>query len=364
VRCMVVSTERLNALARRGRLHPSAPEQLIEPERELAGLLIVELVVAVLCARPVNSGVRRLMLYEDSMEAEFQVIRPDTWETTRSLSRRLIRWAFRGHGDASWGLDSTLHRGAQQFGCPLDWLADREAWMLRQFQRRAHHYINDPPSLEQRLEWLALIQHYGGPTRLLDFSHSFYVAAFFAIERAINDAAIWAVNLDKLEIAIRNKSKPEAKTKGENIDKTNTNLIRLAEYYLEGNSADELILHVEPDRMNERLSIQQGLFMFPCDVSSTFEDNLASTFEITPDIIRQQNEIPFSLGDVKTAGNLQASIVKIVIPRGSHKTAMSDLNNMNITSATLFPGLDGFARSLLYHLRIMDRDDDLYRMFV
>jgi hypothetical protein len=74
--------------------------------------------------------------------------------------------------------------------------------------------------------------------------------------------------------------------------------------------------------------------------------------------------VPFTLADVKTAGYQEASIVKIIIPRGSHKTAISDLNEMNVTSATLFPGLDGFARSLLFHLRVMDKDDDFYRMFI
>jgi hypothetical protein len=50
-----------------------------------------------------------------------------------------------------------------------------------------------------------LIQHHGGPTRLLDFTHSFYVAAFFALERATEDVAVWAVNLDRLENAVRKK---------------------------------------------------------------------------------------------------------------------------------------------------------------
>ena len=38
------------------------------------------------------------------------------------------------------------------------------------------------------------MQHHGAPTRLIDFTWSPYVAAFFALERATGDAAVWAVN--------------------------------------------------------------------------------------------------------------------------------------------------------------------------
>jgi hypothetical protein len=293
------------------------------------------------------------------------ILRPDSWDTTRQLSLSLPRWAFRGQQDAVWGLDTTLHRAALQFGFIEDLLEARELWMLRHFQRRAHHYLADPPSLEQRLEWLALIQHYGGPTRLLDFTHSFYVAAFFGLERAAGDVAIWAVNLDALEAAIVKKKKLRATKSDENVDATNTRLIKLAESYIGRGAAENLVLHVEPDRLNERLSIQQGLFLFPCNVSSSFADNLAATFDLTADDFQQVDETPISRNEVKSLNTDDESIIKIVVPRRSRRMAFDDLQAMNITSATLFPGLDGFARSLYYHLGSVSvaGDDEYFDRF-
>jgi len=43
------------------------------------------------------------------------------------------------------------------------------------------------------------MQHHGAPTRLLDFSWSPYVAAFFALEAATRDSAVWAVNSGNLQ---------------------------------------------------------------------------------------------------------------------------------------------------------------------
>src|SRR5580704_15740200 len=50
-----------------------------------------------------------------------------------------------------------------------------------------------------KLSWLAAMQHYGAPTRLLDFTYSPYVALYFALRNrndneAESDAEVWAIN--------------------------------------------------------------------------------------------------------------------------------------------------------------------------
>jgi FRG domain len=75
---------------------------------------------------------------------------------------------------------------------------EAERYLLSTFQRRAHHYITYPPERDDELEWLALMQHHGAPTRLLDWTKSPYVELFFALEPIMGAdfAAVWAIDLD------------------------------------------------------------------------------------------------------------------------------------------------------------------------
>lgn len=88
------------------------------------------------------------------------------------------RWAFRGESDAERTLRPGIERIASKPGRAEDYVE-------QEFKRRAHHYLSDLPDDEDDLEWVALMQHYGAPTRLLDWTRSAYVAAFFAAESAV-----------------------------------------------------------------------------------------------------------------------------------------------------------------------------------
>ena len=107
------------------------------------------------------------------------------------------RWVFRGQRLARWHIESTFERAKSGNDAYAAW--EYEAVVLREFTRRAHHFSSDLPPAHDVLEWFALMRHYTAPCRLVDFTYSFYSAAYFALKDAADEpAAIWAVNTDWL----------------------------------------------------------------------------------------------------------------------------------------------------------------------
>lgn len=282
-----------------------------------------------------------------------KIIRVQNWSQVQIIGEKLILWGFRGQEDASWELETTIHRTARIYSLPFKWLWQNEYWMLRQFQRRAHHYCQDVPDFNQKLDWLALMQHYGAPTRLLDFSHSIYVAAYFALENATKDSAIWAINWGTLIDKIGKHY--EVDTSIENVDLINQRHIRIANENIsidgtEVQSGVDLVVHVEPEKLHERLLIQQGFFLFPCNIRKTFKEALAATFNTSVSEMNDVSEFLWKDQNIDILDLNNHCLVKIILPKEIRLAAMKSLNKMNISASTLFPGLDGFARSMKYYI--------------
>jgi FRG domain len=80
-------------------------------------------------------------------------------------------WIFRGHADFDWSLVTSLQRAFAQAG--LDDAAQRAAAensTIGFFQERARLHIDHAPDEQDLLGWLAVMQHYGAPTRLQDWT--------------------------------------------------------------------------------------------------------------------------------------------------------------------------------------------------
>jgi FRG domain len=246
-------------------------------------------------------------------------LRVSTWEEFNAWNASRDGWAFRGEQDASWPLISSLARRLAQMKVARALWREREERALRVFRRKAHVYLPDRSVLEDTLRCLAMMQHHGAPTRLLDFTKSPFVAAYFALENALSDCAVYALNTPLL--ATLAASHDETLTRDAVDPRLPGNFER---WFTAG--TQPLVWFGEPSEMDRRLVAQSGLLVVP-GVIDTPLDTLLATYRSPAPLIE-----------------------KVVLAHAMRAAAMHALYRMNVTQATLFPDLDGLARSIAYEL--------------
>jgi hypothetical protein len=260
-------------------------------------------------------------------ESVFHRVHIRSWDEISAYQRHLEgkSWIFRGQPDANKPLETSLRRHCKLFPNNLKDPKKAESRLLREFRRRFHQYSVVIPKKTDSLEWLSLMQHYGAPTRLLDFSYSILIAAYFALERSDGNCSVWAINAEwaVTKSACLFKDSPEYSFFIEPI--TERHARRFNKIFLSDNPK-LFVCPLNPFRLTERLTLQKGVFMCPGDITATFEKNLRSMDGHDS----SENMINFVL----------------CLDKNQWRYAMDSLYNQNITRATLFPGLEGFASSL------------------
>lgn len=253
-----------------------------------------------------------------------KTIEINSWNQFLEETSRLDQWAFRGQEVSGVPLFTSLSRRLMMLGTPREDWSIRERRILRVFQRKAHVYIHNHSVLNNTLRCLAMMQHHGAPTRLLDFTKSPFVAAFFALQAARTDCTVYALNTPALW-SLAPQSMPEL-TRSVINPRRNANL---ETYFL--NNRFPVIWFGEPDEMDSRLVAQSGLFVMPGMLHQPI-GQLLQGYE-SPD-----------------GADL---LIRMTLRREMRQQAMRQLYRMNITHATLWPDLDGLASSMNQELEIV-----------
>jgi FRG domain len=227
------------------------------------------------------------------------------------LGRHRSDYAFRGRERAGDDLSTSL---ARLGGRPVE----LERHLVRNFRKYAGR---DNVPDDSVWNWLALGQHHGLPTRLLDWTYSPYVALHFAtasVERFDRDGAVWMIDYVRVHEQLPEKLREALDAEGANVFTTEM-LAEVAPRVrdLDGLSGDGFALFVEPPSFDARIVNQYALFSLLSRADASLDDWLEQRDGLAS---------------------------RLVIPAELKWEIRDKLDQANVTERVLFPGLDGLSR--------------------
>ncbi|MDQ0209091.1 FRG domain-containing protein [Alkalicoccobacillus murimartini] len=191
-------------------------------------------------------------------------------------------------------------------------------YFLNEFKISSHNYMKFPTDLNSDYEWMVYAQHYGIPTRLLDFTFSHVVSLMFAVENAFEDeenknAEVWFLNPIKLNNKFAHRS--------EILNIANGESLNLESY--EGPVA------IKSRKLNERINAQNGLFVYFQDIIDPLKSPL--------------NKI------------VDDNILRRLVIKGEYKRdILSSLYSMGIGFTTLYPELQSVSKDIIMKQSILE----------
>ncbi|MEH6930551.1 FRG domain-containing protein [Priestia megaterium] len=225
--------------------------------------------------------------------------------------------AYRGVGSSMFDLSTSLMRIDNTY---------MESHLLRNFKKYARSVLKDD---HNDWELIAVAQHYGLPTRLLDWSFSPYVALHFAtsdISKYDEDGAIWCLDIVKVHELLPHKYKEALNEEASYVFTVdllqniyNIEVSKIKNFNLEKEEGNDFVICLEPPSLDERIVNQYAMFTLMTNPNRTLDNWL----EDYPHIYK-----------------------KIIIPAELKLEIRDKLDQANINERMIYPGLQGISEWL------------------
>jgi hypothetical protein len=218
---------------------------------------------------------------------------------------------FRGHANSAWPLLPSVYRET--------YINSNEDNFRHDFKRKALPFLAGTAT-EPRTEWdwYFLMQHYGLPTRLLDWTESALVALYFALRDATpeNHAAVWVLDPWKL-----NEKVAGVGYYFMTADSKETKTYLWPPYY--PGRTPQPPIQIQPAFNSQRISAQRGAFTIHGRAIKPLEDY----------------------------SRLRKYLIKVEIAQNRLEIMKEELRLAGVTESAFFPELSGLCREILDHWR-------------
>lgn len=267
---------------------------------------------------------------------------------------------YRGMADESYKLIPSVFRKQEDEVDPeepdrkvknktyLTWASEKA--VLQSFIQEASCYVSLPSN--KLLQWAEYAQHYGAPTRFLDWTGNPLVALYFACkDKHDRNAVVWILHAPNYQM-LSAKQFRECASPSEHKDEK-TLVSDIISNILEGESISSDIQYpilYTPYYVDARMSAQNSYFMVWGRKTESFEDMLAKQeYQMC---YRKEPQREKCYGDKQ----MQDFWYRLIVPSDCKQHILRELDTVGINEKALFPGLDGVGRYIekKYHFDYAD----------